>query len=181
MTPRDNPEHVIIVEWDVPLDVARPVSLHVELQPLQRRIESRTCVPVPASGTAVANGTAHQEHCVQADVASSKELAACTPGLGKKEVESVGGGLVNQLVEDQAGLVMGLPDAAGRVVRPTVASPNLSLPVYQCLIAGPETVQLGRRDDIAQDDIALLLNFIGIDLDSHYSTPLCVDSTLIRH
>ena len=59
MTARHNPQHVIIVQRDIPLDIAGGVCHQVRLQTVQGRLFHGVNVAVPVRVTVVAYWAAH--------------------------------------------------------------------------------------------------------------------------
>ena len=72
------------------------------------------------------------------------------------EFDGVGGVGVDDLVEGDARLRAGLPDAAGRVAGGAVTGPYLALAVYEGLEAAAQLVQPVGRDALADDEVAVV-------------------------
>jgi hypothetical protein len=62
MTPRHNPKHIIVIEWDVPLQVTGHVCHHIHLHPVQGGLMHRINVTMPTGGAMIFNRTTHQRH-----------------------------------------------------------------------------------------------------------------------
>ena len=94
---------------------------------------------------------------MDADLVAGEELAGDAEGvLVEAEVDGVGGPGVDDLVEGDARLRAGLPDAAGRVAGAALAGPYLALAVYEGLKAAAQLVEPVGRDALADDEIAVV-------------------------
>ena len=71
---------------------------------------------------------------------------------------------VDDLVEGDARLRAGLPDAAGRVAGAALAGPNLALTVYKGLEAAAQLVQAVGRDALADDEVAVVEEVLLVDV-----------------
>ena len=160
---RHHPQHVVVVEGDVPLQEGRPVGEHVLLQAAQRRQAGRGDVAVPAGASHPDRGAAeHGEHPRAGDRRPHEPPADAHGGLPEAEVDDVGRRHVDDLVDGDAGLLCQLPLPARRVSRLALLPPDLLLALQQPLAAIAHARKLAAGDDSAEDDESLLEQFLRI-------------------
>ena len=106
MTAGHDPQHVIVVQRDVPLYVARSIGQQVRLQASQRRLILRLDIAMPQIRPVVGHRIAHEKHRDWCRVGRAKRLAADAQRvLVQTELHRVGRRLVDPGLERQAWLL----------------------------------------------------------------------------
>ena len=157
----DHPQHVVIVQRHVPLGIAGAVLQEVGLEGFQRSHVYRMHVAVPAGTTRmIAHRAAHHHHLRHVRHRVTEQLAGNVESpVGNPEVlDDVGGLLVNQprSLHHHAGLASRFPLAARWIAGLSLACPDDLLPLQDGLTAGAHGVELVRRNDPGDDQIALV-------------------------
>ena len=136
---RYDPEHVVVVEGDVPLEVSGRVVQQVVLKTPKRRLVDGVYVPVPRRRPAVGHRVAHEHETRVARGFRVHDAPADAHGvLVEAESHRIGRIPVHEGFEMQPGLVAGFPLPAGRIVRFSFPGPDLPLAVHHALEAVPQ-------------------------------------------
>ena len=167
---RHDPQHVVRVQGDVPLHVARPVLQDVLVVAAQRRRDRRVHVAVPFGRAVVAHRVAHHHHLGDRRVRQVEQGAGdAVRALAQPHLHRPGRAPVDPLRERrpaqvQPRLAMGLPHASGGGSLSARFRPDATLHVHQPFVGFPHRVQVAGRDDPAHDQIALIQEAVTIDL-----------------
>ena len=154
MAARHDPEHIVVVERDVPLHVARPVRAQIFSQAFHRSLGCGLKVAVPAGAAGVVvHGVAHQHHFGDSQLGrADKLLGDAQRALVQPQFNGIGSRSVDQLLYvREPRLLVGLPHAPRRIVRLALARPDCLLPFDEDLVALANRVQLFGRDHVAKD------------------------------
>ena len=166
---RHDPQHVVVVERDVPLDVGGAVLDDVVDVAAQGCGVDRVNVAVPVGGAAVAHRAAHHHQLGGAGVLDAEQPVGhraqpvAGPHLDRRRAATVD--LRAELPRElQARLRGGLPPAAGRIVGPTFVGPHRPLALHQDLVGAAHLRKPCRLDYLRHDQVSLAEKPLAIDV-----------------
>ena len=132
---------------------------------------------MPGIGAVVGRRVRHEEHAYGRGVRGLHQLAADAQRvIVQVEVHGIGGGRVHDGAEHDPRL-LGLVVHRHRHVPVQLTGPDAVLALDDDFVAGAQAVQLLRRDDLRQDDEAVVEQLLRIYL--HWPIPLPVPR--LRH
>ena len=166
---RHDPQHVVVVQRDVPLNVGRPVLDDVVDVAAQGRGVDRVDVAVPVGRAVVAHRAAHHHQLGGARVLDTQQPVGhraqpvAGPDLDRRRAAPVH--LRAELARQvQARLPRGLPHAAGRVAGCALGGPHRPLPLHEDLVGAAYLGESALLDHLRHDQIAVAQKALAIDV-----------------
>ncbi len=174
VTLRHDPEHVVVVEGDVPLEITGRVVQQVVLETPQRRLVDGVYVPVPRRRSAVGHRVAHEhEPRVARGFRAHDAPADAHSVLVETEGHRIGRVPVHEGLEIQPGLVAGFPRSARWIARFPFPGPDIPLAVHHALEAVPQGTEPVRGNHPTKHDETVFEQFPRIEMHVRITTKRC--------